>query len=62
MSSVGTVYDRPFWLNHGKCAVTDRAYSGYVNQEGDVEQGQSACIIESPALQNYPGNLPDDRG
>src|SRR5215471_10341741 len=28
ISSVGAVYDRPFWLNHGKCAVTDRAYSG----------------------------------
>jgi len=28
MSSVGAVYDRPFWLNHRECAVTDRAYSG----------------------------------
>ena len=28
MSSVGAVYDRPCWVNHEKCAVTDRAYSG----------------------------------
>jgi hypothetical protein len=26
MFSVRAVYDRPFPLNHGKCAVTDRAY------------------------------------
>src|SRR5215471_20282781 len=35
MPSVGAVYDRPFWLNHGKCAVTDRAYSSSIQHHGD---------------------------
>ena len=43
-----TVYDRPFSLNHGKCAVTDRAYSG-------SNQKTFACFPQSGTRKVFDG-------
>ena len=49
MSSVGAVYDRPFSLNHGKRAVTDRAYSGI----GSRARSKIEVALSCPRLLGY---------